>query len=94
MALRPDGQALLIAVDGTVSGMPPLSAACRAGTCPAPPCTTGQQAILLRNCGALVRHRGVFVHWLAGHAIGSGIALGSSAHEFVLDRAVEAVEGE
>ena len=47
-----------------------------------------------RDRGALVRHRRVFVHRLAGHAIGSGIALGSSAHEFVLNRAVEAVEGE
>jgi hypothetical protein len=36
MALRPDRQALLIVVDGTVMGTPPLWAAWREGMPPAP----------------------------------------------------------
>ena len=40
MALRPDRQTLLIVTDGTVIGMPPATAACRDGICPAPACST------------------------------------------------------
>ena len=36
IALMPDRQTLLIVSDGTVIGMPALTAAWRAGICPAP----------------------------------------------------------
>ncbi len=39
-ALSPDPHTLLIVIAGTVPGTPAPMAACRAGACPTPPCTT------------------------------------------------------
>ena len=43
---------------------------------------------------ALVRHRRVGIHRFTGHAVGGCVPLGAGPHEFVFDRAVEAIEGE
>ena len=40
IASSPDRQTLLTVSDGTLIGMPALTAACRAGICPAPACST------------------------------------------------------
>ena len=40
IASRPERQTLLIVSEGTDIEMPPLTAACRAGICPAPACST------------------------------------------------------
>ena len=40
IASRPDRHTLLIVSEGTVIGIPPATAACRAGIWPAPACST------------------------------------------------------
>jgi len=40
IASSPDRQTLLTSSEGTLIGMPALTAACRAGICPAPACST------------------------------------------------------
>ena len=45
MAFRPDGQNLLRLMDGTVTGIPAATAACRAGFCPASACRRRPAAI-------------------------------------------------